>query len=200
MDVLLDSCSWLDNRCTLQLTLLIKERVNHFERFLWKSNTFTKRLFRFLVPQPSAFQIETKENRTFRSGQEINWMSKYKCDMANISRQHDCFMFCKLFHESLDEWNNSKIWETSKIFANRSLIGLSLALNYSSIFLWRKLCRKNVYLSKPWTCNFIKKGTLAQVFSREFCEIYKNTVSTEHLRTTASQSKTLGKWFPASQC
>ena len=26
-----------------------------------------------------------------------------------------------------------------------------------------------------WTCNFIKKETLAQVFSCEFCEISKNT-------------------------
>ena len=36
-------------------------------------------------------------------------------------------------------------------------------------------------------CNFIKKETLAQVFSREFCEISKNTFFTEHLWTTASK-------------
>ena len=35
-------------------------------------------------------------------------------------------------------------------------------------------------------CNFIKKETLAQVFSCEFCEIFKNTFFTEHLWTTAS--------------
>ena len=33
---------------------------------------------------------------------------------------------------------------------------------------------------------FIKKETLAQVFSCEFCEITKNTFFTEHLWTTAS--------------
>ena len=33
-------------------------------------------------------------------------------------------------------------------------------------------------------CNFIKKETLAQVFSSEFCEISKNTFSTEHLGRT----------------
>ena len=33
--------------------------------------------------------------------------------------------------------------------------------------------------------NFIQKETLAQVFSREFYEILKNTFFTEHLRTTA---------------
>ena len=36
--------------------------------------------------------------------------------------------------------------------------------------------------------NFIKKDTLAQVFSCEFCEISKNTFVTEHLRATASEN------------
>ena len=36
-------------------------------------------------------------------------------------------------------------------------------------------------------CNFIKKETLAQLFSCEFCEISKNTFFTEHLWTTASE-------------
>ena len=35
-------------------------------------------------------------------------------------------------------------------------------------------------------CNFIKKETLAQVFSCEFWEISKNTFFTEHLQVTAS--------------
>ena len=35
-------------------------------------------------------------------------------------------------------------------------------------------------------CNFIKKETLAQVFSFEFCEFSKNTFFTEHLWATAS--------------
>ena len=35
-------------------------------------------------------------------------------------------------------------------------------------------------------CNFIKKETLAQVFSFEFYEIFKNTFFTEHLWTTAA--------------
>ena len=38
-------------------------------------------------------------------------------------------------------------------------------------------------------CNFILKETLAQVFSREFCKISKNTFSSEYLRTTASQHR-----------
>ena len=39
-------------------------------------------------------------------------------------------------------------------------------------------------------CNFIKKETLAQVFSCEFCEISKNTIFTEYLWTTAPTSGT----------
>ena len=35
------------------------------------------------------------------------------------------------------------------------------------------------------------KETLAQVFSREFCEIFKNTFFTEHLRMTPSVDKRL---------
>ena len=44
-------------------------------------------------------------------------------------------------------------------------------------------CTRVSFLIK---CSFIKKETLAQVFSREFCEISKNTFFTEHLRATAS--------------
>ena len=36
-------------------------------------------------------------------------------------------------------------------------------------------------------CNFIKKETLGQVLYCQFYEIFKNTFSTEHLWTTASE-------------
>ena len=38
------------------------------------------------------------------------------------------------------------------------------------------------------TCNFIKKETLAQVFSCDFCKIFKNVFFREHLRANASHS------------
>ena len=38
-------------------------------------------------------------------------------------------------------------------------------------------------LFRPEARNFIKKETLAHVFSCEFCEISKNTFLKEHLRT-----------------
>ena len=39
-------------------------------------------------------------------------------------------------------------------------------------------------------CNFIKKETMAQVFSCEFCEIFESTIFKEHLRATTSQHGT----------
>ena len=42
-------------------------------------------------------------------------------------------------------------------------------------------------IQKEPACNFIKKETLAKVFSWEFCEIFKDTFFTEHLWTTASE-------------
>ena len=41
----------------------------------------------------------------------------------------------------------------------------------------------------PEACNFIKKEILTQVFSCEFCEIFKNTFFTERLQTTAFVKK-----------
>ena len=38
----------------------------------------------------------------------------------------------------------------------------------------------------PEASNFIKKETLAQMFSCELCKIFKSNFFTEHLRTTAS--------------
>ena len=42
------------------------------------------------------------------------------------------------------------------------------------------------YEKRSDACNFFKKETLAQVFSCEFCEIFKNTCFTELLWTTDS--------------
>ena len=45
--------------------------------------------------------------------------------------------------------------------------------------------RKKPVPDRPKACNFIKKETLAQVFSCEFCELSKNSSFTEHLQATA---------------
>ena len=52
-----------------------------------------------------------------------------------------------------------------------------------------KFTGKHLYQSlQPKACNFIKKETLAQMFSCEFCEIFKNTFFAKYLRTSASIS------------
>ena len=53
-------------------------------------------------------------------------------------------------------------------------------LNNLAIFIGKHLCR-SLFLIKLQACNFITEVTLAQVFSREFCKISKNTFLTEHL-------------------
>ena len=47
---------------------------------------------------------------------------------------------------------------------------------------------ESLFLIKLQVCNFIKKATLTQLFSCELCEMSKNTLFTEHLRTTDSDS------------
>ena len=49
-----------------------------------------------------------------------------------------------------------------------------------------KTCARVFFFYRPEACNFIKKETLAQVLSCEFCEISKNTFFTEHLWAPAS--------------
>ena len=44
-------------------------------------------------------------------------------------------------------------------------------------------CARDSFLIKLQACSFIKKVSLAQVLSSEFCEIFKNTL------TTASEEK-----------
>ena len=56
-------------------------------------------------------------------------------------------------------------------------------------FTGKHLCQ-SLFFNKVagQACNFIKKETLAQMFSCEFCEISQNTFFIEHLLTAASVS------------
>ena len=45
---------------------------------------------------------------------------------------------------------------------------------------------QSLFFNKVVGLRPIEKGTLAQVFSSDFCEDFKNTFFTEHLRVTAS--------------
>ena len=54
--------------------------------------------------------------------------------------------------------------------------------------------RKGVFRNVE-ACHFIKKETLAQVFSCEFCKIFEETFFTEHLWTTSSENKRQNFYF-----
>ena len=67
---------------------------------------------------------------------------------------------------------------------------LSVLVKVRSSHRWCSM--KKLFLNIPQNsqesnCARVKKETLAQVFSCEFCEIFKNTFFIEHLRTTASK-------------
>ena len=53
-------------------------------------------------------------------------------------------------------------------------------------FTGKHLCQ-SLFFNEFFNLFFIKKETLSQVSSCELCEISKNTFSTEHLRTVASE-------------
>ena len=58
-------------------------------------------------------------------------------------------------------------------------------------FTGKHLCQSLFFYEvaglRPQACNFIKNETLAQLFSCEFYEIFKNTFFTEHLWSTDSE-------------
>ena len=56
------------------------------------------------------------------------------------------------------------------------------------VFCKKRCSKKFRKIQMLQAYNFIKKETLAQVFSCEFFEISKNNFFTEHLRATASAS------------
>ena len=63
----------------------------------------------------------------------------------------------------------------------------NVVLKNSIKFTGKNLCQ-SLFFNKV-SCaagNFIKKETLAQVFSCEFCKIFKNNFFTEDFRETAS--------------
>ena len=65
------------------------------------------------------------------------------------------------------------------------------ALKNFAKFRGEQLCQSHFFNKKLQAsiCNFIKKETVALLFSCEFCEISKNTFFTEQLWATASALK-----------
>ena len=72
----------------------------------------------------------------------------------------------------------------------RCSIKKSVVKNFKKL-TGKHLCQREYLFFKK---NFIKKRTLAQVFSCELCEIFKNTFFTEHLWTTACENGCVFSW------
>ena len=86
---------------------------------------------------------------------------------------------------------NKRVWGLSftmdRSSHQRCSVKKDVLRNFAK-FIGKHLCQSLFFnkVAGGGACNFIKKETLAQVFSSEFCEISKNTLFTEHLRATAS--------------
>ena len=69
------------------------------------------------------------------------------------------------------------MWQT--IFRSRSFFEVEKTFEYQNHYV------KIIQIKKHQDCNFIKKESPTNVFSRKFCEIFKNTGFTEHLQVTS---------------
>ena len=119
------------------------------------------------------------------------------------------FPFLPLVHFSIifEEWlgqiyttPTTKIRELLNNYERRMVFMCKFVLNWNSFWKKKKYRKFETLLvahATPYysrsshrrcseACNFIKKKTLAQVFSCEFCRISKSTFFTEHLQVTAS--------------
>ena len=66
----------------------------------------------------------------------------------------------------------------------------NVVLNSFTNFTGTNLCQSLFFnkVAGPDVCDFIKKFSLTQVFSYEFCEIFKNILCAEHLWTSGSHN------------
>ena len=90
-------------------------------------------------------------------------------------------------HEMLgriEKYHNSRQTQPLEVFCKKKVLR-----NFEK-FTGKHLC-ESLFFNKVEACNFIKKETLAQVFSCEFREISKNTSFTEHIRVTSSITSSL---------
>ena len=93
---------------------------------------------------------------------------------------HPCLILNHTTVSLKTSWNSQK--QPLDVFCKK------VALRIFAKFTGKHLCQ-SLYFNKVagLAYNFIKKETLAQMFSCEFYEISKNNFFTEHLRTTSSK-------------
>ena len=96
------------------------------------------------------------------------------CKNKSFSKSSRCFWnMCEKMLEKLHIQNSHPECSFNKMFLKISQI------------LQENTCAAISFLQEL-ASNFVKKETPAQLFSSEFCKMFKNTLFTEHFRTTAS--------------
>ena len=101
---------------------------------------------------------------------------------------------------SLDVWLGDLYKHVATEAATRGVLNKMVLKKDVTKLTEKHLCQRLFFnkvaglrplLKRP---TLLKKKTLTQLFSCEFCEIFKNTYCTEHLWTSASVKKFLTQW------
>ena len=103
--------------------------------------------------------------------------------VAGGVNMHFCSFFFRLqiISKAIDgKIRNALCFEIIRSSHHRCSVKKDVLRNFTK-FIGKHLCQSLILIN---FFNFIKKETLTQVFSCEFCEIFKNTFFTEHLWTT----------------
>ena len=103
----------------------------------------------------------------FRQNETLALM--FSCDFCKISK-------------------NTIFYRTPHIAASANYLTIIIINGLKTYYILLNQSSGAVLSKRSKACNFIKKLALAQVFSCEFCEIFKNTFFYRHLRVTASNS------------
>ena len=103
---------------------------------------------------------------------------------------YTCRVLIELIQRKLDFFNSNE-YKVSRIgftSSHRRCSIKKVAFPVISKNSQENSCARVTFLIKlkASACNFIKKETLAQVLSCEFCKIFKNTLFAEHLYVTVS--------------
>ena len=93
-------------------------------------------------------------------------------------------------HQSLSWWS----WFRSSY--QRCSFKKGVLKNFTKL-TGKHLCQCLFFNKVAGACNFIKKETLAQVFSCQFCEIFKNTFFKRTPLVAASEPWPSAKWLVA---
>ena len=100
------------------------------------------------------------------------------------------FLYCKVYFLKLNMYVCAFASQMSSFYHNYNKFqtgGNSTLPTHNEIL--KSPPRFGLTKVKASACNFVKKSTLAKVFSCGFCEISKSTFFTEHVRATASKRK-----------